>query len=84
MYCLVWPSPQPYEERYDEVSFCRLEIPREFKLLSRVPKLVGGRLRLKHHFSDNSYSLSKSLFAHSVEDVLKCSDLLYLEVRRNY
>ena len=84
MYCLVSSSPQPYEERSYKDSLCRLEIPREFKLLSRVPKLVSGRVRLKHHFSENFYFLPKLLFAYSVEDVLKCSDLLYSEVSRNY
>lgn len=61
-----------------------LEINKELKLLSRVPKLVSSRVRLKHHFSDNSYSLPKFLVTYSVEDILKCSDLLYSKVSRYY
>lgn len=69
-----------------EVSFLprRGKPYKELKLLSRVPKLVSGKVRLKHHFSDNFFSLPKFLFTYSVEVILKCSDLLYSEASRNY
>lgn len=53
-----------------KTHFAGYEVSGEFKLLPRVPKLVGGSQDLTHCFTDfNFYSFPKFLFAFSVKDV---------------
>lgn len=85
--CIVSSSLPHNPVRRDVIKtlFAAWEIPREFKLLSRIPKLVSGRARTSTLlFGLYLLFSSKFFFAFSIEVVLECSDLLCLELSKNY